>query len=433
MMSRLNFRWTMLTIAALFALVACSDDSPAGPGGPVNGVAEVRVTPEQTTLEPGTELPLFALLVSSTGEPLPSKPVTWQSSDTTVVKVAANGMVKAVGTGVAEVSATVDGKRGTSRIEVKLPGAPEAKKLSPASAEMTLAAIQLTIEGSGFVQGMRVTWRGQERPATFVSATELRVQLAAGDLGVAGPVQVVVHEPGVNGRSTAPLWFEVKAAPAVRWIVIEPREVAVWENGEIQLRAKLYGDDGRELPSRPVTWTIANPEVAWVDGTGKLTGLKAGSTQVRAGIGAIAMWANVEVRRRPTGNQWEYGLRPMDGEIMPTVGDTIWTDENGVEHEAILGLWDSRLVIDFSAGPSYTQTFTLQIYARAGSGYRPVGQVTRTDRGRVFYVFGEQRLDFKSDVMAGREFTATEVGPGDLRVRQTIGTAPLHTYRMIVR
>jgi uncharacterized protein (TIGR03437 family) len=81
---------------------------------------------------------------------------------------------------------------------------PAITSLAPFSAATGAASSALTIEGAGFVPSSTVMFNGVTAPSTFVSSTQLSVNLNAADLAAAGnyPVTVVNPAPG-GGTSNA--------------------------------------------------------------------------------------------------------------------------------------------------------------------------------------------------------------------------------------
>lgn len=102
-------------------------------------------------------------------------------------------------------------------IDVAQNPVPTVASLSPASASVGSPATTVTLNGTGFVPQSRVFVDNfQERPATYVSATQLRVQLSDSLLatGRTLALRVVNSEPG--GGVSAPVAFEVRMPqPAV--------------------------------------------------------------------------------------------------------------------------------------------------------------------------------------------------------------------------
>ena len=71
----------------------------------------------------------------------------------------------------------------------------------------------LLINGTGFLTNSVVRWNGQDRPTTYVSATELQAQIPAADIGVAGTAQVTVFTP--EPQPAAHLNWDASPTPTV--------------------------------------------------------------------------------------------------------------------------------------------------------------------------------------------------------------------------
>jgi hypothetical protein len=103
----------------------------------------------------------------------------------------------------------------TITVDASLNPAPVVNSLSPASALAGGAALTLTVNGSKFLAGSVVRWNGASRPTTFVSATQLRASIGAGDIAVAGTATVTVFTPTPGGGVSAPLAFTIRDTPAL--------------------------------------------------------------------------------------------------------------------------------------------------------------------------------------------------------------------------
>jgi hypothetical protein len=84
-------------------------------------VAAVNVRVTQPILWVGEELQIDATPRDAAGNDLPKRATTWTTSDATVLSVNAQGVVRPLKEGYAEVFATVDGKVGSEGIYVKTP------------------------------------------------------------------------------------------------------------------------------------------------------------------------------------------------------------------------------------------------------------------------------------------------------------------------
>ena len=97
---------------------------------------------------------------------------------------------------------------------------PVASGLSPASATAGGPAFTLTVTGSNFITSSVVRWNGSDRATTYVSGTQLRAAIGAGDIATAGTATVTVFTPSPGGGLSGGLTFTIAAtAPAGEVIV----------------------------------------------------------------------------------------------------------------------------------------------------------------------------------------------------------------------
>jgi acid phosphatase type 7 len=147
-------------------------------------VASVTVTPASGTLSQGGTGQLTATPKDGSGTPLTGRVVTWSSDNTAVATVNASGRVTGVAAGSATITATCEGKTGTSAITViVLPVA--SVTVSPASASVDAGStVQLTAtpkDGSGTpLTGRTVTWSSDNLVAATVNGSGLVTGVALG-------------------------------------------------------------------------------------------------------------------------------------------------------------------------------------------------------------------------------------------------------------
>jgi hypothetical protein len=87
--------------------------------------------------------------------------------------------------------------------------APTLSNISPASAEAGGAGFTLTVNGNNFVSESVVKFNGNNRPTTFVNATQLTVQISAADITNSGAFPVTVLTPAPGGGISSALSFAV--------------------------------------------------------------------------------------------------------------------------------------------------------------------------------------------------------------------------------
>ena len=87
--------------------------------------------------------------------------------------------------------------------------APTITSLSPSSALAGAAAFTLTVTGTGFLPSSVVQWNGADRTTTYVSATQLRIDVGEGDVFFGGSVPVTVFNPAPGGGTSSAAAFAV--------------------------------------------------------------------------------------------------------------------------------------------------------------------------------------------------------------------------------
>jgi len=103
---------------------------------------------------------------------------------------------------------------------------PSISTLSPPSATAGTAGQTLTINGTSFLSSSAVTFNNVAHVATFVSATQLTIQLTANDQAVAGIFALVVTNPSPGGGASNSLNFTVNN-PTPQITSVSPTTLAV--------------------------------------------------------------------------------------------------------------------------------------------------------------------------------------------------------------
>jgi hypothetical protein len=85
--------------------------------------------------------------------------------------------------------------------ELSVP-APAIVSITPTQVRAGSGGFEIVVTGSGFVNGSVVQFNGQDRPTTFVSATELRAQITAADVQAAGQNSITVFNSTPGGGTS---------------------------------------------------------------------------------------------------------------------------------------------------------------------------------------------------------------------------------------
>jgi len=116
--------------------------------------------------------------------------------------------------GAQTVFVNTDGATTTNVVQFTVDNpAPAITSLSPTMANAGAAAQTLTINGTGFVSTSTVTYNSVAHAATFVSGTQLTIQLSTADQATGGTFPVVVTNPAPGGGSSTAVNFTVNNLP----------------------------------------------------------------------------------------------------------------------------------------------------------------------------------------------------------------------------
>jgi len=86
---------------------------------------------------------------------------------------------------------------------------PTATSLSPDNTTAGGATFTLTVNGTNFVQGSIVKWKGGSLTTTFVNNTKVTAIVPASDIATAGTATVTVSNPPPGGGTSGPLTFTI--------------------------------------------------------------------------------------------------------------------------------------------------------------------------------------------------------------------------------
>lgn len=96
---------------------------------------------------------------------------------------------------------------GALTLTVVASDAPVITSLNPVSVASGSGAINVLINGSGFVNTDTAFFNGSQRPFTFVSSTQAAISLQAADTATVGQFPITVRH--INGSTSAPVNFNV--------------------------------------------------------------------------------------------------------------------------------------------------------------------------------------------------------------------------------
>lgn len=288
MRSLLHHAGLGLTLATLAALTGCLEE-PTGPGPqppppPPPPVAVVVVSPDAQSIVVGNTLQLSAVARSAAGDSLPGIALTWTTENATVATVSPTGLVTGLRAGSTRITATSGTRSGFVTVGVvELNPAPAIGSIQPAQAAVGGPDLLLTIHGTGFRPDVRLHWNGVVRPTAYVSPTELRATIWAGDLAQEGTARIQVINPAPGGGPSAQVSFPIVPQLVPVGSVELSQSIALTTQGlAVPLTVTIRDAGGNVLTDRLVTWTSSNHLVATVNGAGIVQPTSVGEATITA-------------------------------------------------------------------------------------------------------------------------------------------------------
>jgi uncharacterized protein YjdB len=243
--------------------------------------ADFVVTPSRVSLAPD-QVDTLRALVPSQGNREIRGVIQWRSSDSSVASVSPTGVVRARGSGQAEISATISSQE--RRATVTVYRVPDALVVSPHQGGVVQVPLRSTRQFSAVAEAADSTPIPEARVAWEVSDSGIATfDPAAGVLTpkAIGTTTLTAKLPGI----TPAVWtIQVVAGE----IVVEPARIGLLIAQRATVTATLREQDPTGSSTRPPStrWTSDRPEVATVRDNGLIEAVGQG----RAIITATVPW-----------------------------------------------------------------------------------------------------------------------------------------------
>src|SRR5213079_104922 len=238
-------------------------------------VASVEVTPATASVQAGQTVQLTATPKDANGAPLSGRTVTWSSSNPAVATVSNGGLVSGVTPRSATITATSEGKSGTSSITVTNVPVATVDVTPPSASVQAGQTVQLTATprdaGGNPLSGRTVTWSSSNTAGATVSNSGLVSGVTQGS------ATITATSEGKSGTSS----ISVTNVP-VATVDVTPPSASVQAGQTLQLTATPKEANGAPLSGRTVTWSSSNTAVATVSNSGLVSGVTPGSITISA-------------------------------------------------------------------------------------------------------------------------------------------------------
>src|SRR5256884_7913506 len=162
--------------------------------------SDLDVTPATATVQAGQTVPLTATPRDANGAALSGRAVTWSSNSTSVATVSSSGLVSGVTPGSATITATSEGKSGTSAITVTNVPVATVSVSPPTASIQPGQTVQLTAtlkDASGTtLSGRTVTWSSNNTSVATVNGSGLVAGVPP------GPARLSATSEGKSGTAS---------------------------------------------------------------------------------------------------------------------------------------------------------------------------------------------------------------------------------------
>lgn len=273
---------SLLSLWAALLLVGCGGgggtDAPTGPAQPA-AVSTVTVS-GQASLEVGATAQMIATVRDASGNTLSGRVVSWSSSSPPVATVSDAGLVTALTPGSVTITATAEGKSGTSSVSVS--NVPVATvTLTPPSGYLYVgeaAAFVVTLKDSqgNVLTGRPISWASSTQSVASVASNGLLSALAA------GTSTVTATSEGKTGSALLTVLTRPPEPAPVATITLSPAagSLSVGQSGVFGVTVKDAA--GNILTGRTLAWSSSNSGIASVAANGLVSGLSVGTATITA-------------------------------------------------------------------------------------------------------------------------------------------------------
>ena len=173
-------------------------------------VAAVTVSPATNTLQIGGTVQLSAVTRDAGNNVLSGRAITWSSSNAVVATVSTSGFVTALTAGTATVTASSEGKTGSSTVTVNPAPVPVGSvSVTPTSATVQVgASVQLsaaTLDANNNpLTGRLITWSSSNPAVSSVSSSGLVRGIAAGNATISALSETKTGTAAISVTAATP-------------------------------------------------------------------------------------------------------------------------------------------------------------------------------------------------------------------------------------
>jgi uncharacterized protein YjdB len=249
----------------------------------IAAVDRVAVAPLTGDIPLGSSRQLAANVLDGSGNAIAGRPVTWSSSNSAIATVSVSGLVSAVALGRATITAAVEGKQGTSTIDVVDPVAtvritPPVPQTLRIGGKVQLSAQALNAAGQ-VLPGRTATWFSSNPNVATVSSTGEVSAVGVGAATITAEIE----------QRTAQTSVTVTLIP-VGSVTLTPSSVSMFRGEQRQLTLTSTDSTGATITNyqgRNVVFQSSNLPVANVTAQGVVIAVDSGTANITATVDQV--------------------------------------------------------------------------------------------------------------------------------------------------
>ena len=209
--------------------------------------------------------------------------VSWTSSNTAVATIGGSGRAKALTQGSTTITATLDSISGSSTLDVSnativsISVTPSGRTIAPGT-RLTFAATGVFSDHTTQVITRDCTWASDNHAVATVGAGGTATAIGPGTANISATFNGVSGMAPLNVSSATLSSISVTPASAVLAPTTSANCVATG----------TFSDGSSQVITNIVTWTSSAPNVASVNGGGKVTAQSAGNATITAQFGSLS-------------------------------------------------------------------------------------------------------------------------------------------------
>ncbi|MEM6673943.1 MAG: Ig-like domain-containing protein [Planctomycetota bacterium] len=244
------------------------------------GAAAIDVTPDApSALDAGNTLQLTATVTDAAGATVTGALVDWSSSDSSILRVDATGLVTAIRAGSADISGSFGAIADSVSVSVNVPAVDAVTILGGESnvvvgSSFVLFAAALD-SGANRLNGVSFNWTSDAEAVATVDASGTVRAIGAG-----GPATITATDP-VSGES-ADFAVTVISPDVTTQVTIDAPITMIGTGTSVQYSATAFDAMQTVVTGVTFAWTTSNAAVATVSPSGLVTGRGVGTATITA-------------------------------------------------------------------------------------------------------------------------------------------------------